>query len=234
MLASLAFAGGVTLLAACSDDTTAGTTPGTFVSEGGASGQDGGTPGAQDAQVDSAAAASTCAITRAYVLACNADEPDAGDPLNCGAAKFDAWCDANDKAINSESYRRAQAQCLTGANPRCESNGRKDCEYKTYAAATPTAAQKQLVAAFCQLCEPTDAVDCATRKTAYDPVKGPSKVDDVFVAAWELNDTLADAIRAKCTGGTVDGGSGADVGACTKQFGICAGDIYIDALPDCP
>ena len=180
---------------------------------------------------------STCELTRAFVLDCNAG-PDAGDQLTCGPAKFDTWCALNDQAINSEAYRRAEALCLTHAN--CTNTARADCEARSYATATPTTAQKNVVAAYCQTCEPLEAGACATRETTYDPMKGPDSIDDVFVAAWELNDMLADQIRTKCTGTALDGGieaqldGGAGVSSCAKAFGSCAGDIYISALPDCP
>lgn len=168
-------------------------------------------------------AASTCEITRAYTVACGGD-------LNCGPSKFDAWCAQNDSVINSESYRRAEALCLTKAN--CDPDLRRDCEYKSYATATPTAAQKAIVAAYCQTCEPADPTGCATRKTTYVPSAGIKSVDDVFVAGWELADPIADEIRTKCTGSALDAGT-AD-GGCLKAFASCAGDVYIDRLPDCP
>ncbi len=178
----------------------------------------------------------TCDLTRTYVLDCNAG-PDAGDQLTCGPGKFDQWCALNDTATNSAAYRRAESMCLTHAN--CDPNARRDCEYRSYAGATPTTAQTQVVAAYCQTCEPADPAGCATRKTTYDPAKGPSSTDDVFVAAWELNDSLADDIRARCTGTALDGGIEAQIDAggvpnCLKAFGNCAGDIYVNALPDCP
>jgi len=184
-----------------------------------------------------AATSSICDLTRAYVLDCNAG-PDAGDQLTCGPTGFDTWCPKNDQAINSDAYRRAESMCLTHAN--CTAATRRDCELRSYATATPTAAQKNVVAAYCATCEPAEAGACATRETTYDPMKGPDSIDDVFIAAWELNDTLADQIRAKCTGTALDGGiddqleAGAGKSACLKAFGSCAGDIYINALPDCP
>ena len=184
-----------------------------------------------------AATASICDLTRAYVLDCNAG-PDAGDQLTCGPAGFDTWCPKNDQAINSDAYRRAESMCLTHAN--CANGARRDCELRSYATATPSAAQKNVVAAYCATCEPAEAGACATRETTYDPAKGPDSIDDVFVAAWELNDALDDQIRAKCTGTALDGGiddqldGGAGANACLKAFGSCAGDIYVNALPDCP
>lgn len=179
---------------------------------------------------DTGTGPSTCAVTRAYVTGCNKLLGDAGEELTCGEAKFDAWCDLNDKAINSASFRRAEAQCLTTKN--CAGLDRRDCEYRSYATATPTAAQKAVVTAYCQTCEPGDVTGCATRKTTYDPAKGPKSTDDVFIAAWELNDGLDDAIRTKCTGSALD--AGPDAAACLKLFANCAGGLYVDALPDCP
>lgn len=202
-------------------------------------GADGSSEGGRDADgaaidtgtEEDASVPSTCERTRAYVTKCNEQLPDGGDELTCGDDKFDAWCDANDKAINSDTYRRAEAKCLTTAN--CDGNARRDCEYRSYATATPTNAQKQVVAAYCQTCEPADPT-CASRKTTYDPTLGPASTDDVFVAAWELSDALDDEIRTKCTGAALDAGVGPDAATCLKQFANCSGGIYIDHLPDCP
>lgn len=178
----------------------------------------------EDAGED-AGARTTCQITRAYVEACGAD-------LTCGPDDFDAWCEAADKAINSEAYRRAEAQCLTPDN--CDGTKRRDCEYRSYGSAAQTDAQKALVAAFCQTCEPGNA-GCAARVTTYDVVAGPAAVTDEFIAAWELGDALTDEIRTKCTGAALDAGADAgDAAACAKAFAGCAGDLYVDRLPDCP
>lgn len=179
---------------------------------------------------DTGIAPSTCALMREYTTACNKLVPaDAAAELTCGNDKFDAWCELNDKAINSAAFRRGQALCLT--TKHCAVTTRHDCEYSSYGSATPTAAQKAVVAAYCQSCEPADTT-CAARKTTYDTAKGPSSVDDVFIAAWELNDTLSDLIRTQCTGTALD--AGATAATCLKNFGNCAGGIYVDHLPDCP
>lgn len=178
--------------------------------------------GASDAGAE---AESTCEITRRYTVACGGD-------LNCGAAKFDAWCAQNDAVINSASYRRAESLCLEKTN--CDPDKRRDCEYKTYATATPTTAQKAVATAYCQTCEPTDTSGCVTRKTTYDSSKGIKSVDDVFVAAWELADPIDDEIRTKCTGAVLDAGPATPDGGCLKAFASCAGNVYIDHLPDCP
>ena len=168
----------------------------------------------------------TCEITRAYVEACGSDSE-----LNCGASGFDAWCEANDKAINSEAFRRAEALCLTEDN--CDGAKRRDCEYKQYNEETPSSSQKALVSAYCETCAPSDVAGCTTRSTTYDPTKGIKSVDDIFIAAWELADDVVDEIKAQCTGAaTTDAGS--DVAACAKAFANCAGDIYLARLPDCP
>lgn len=228
--------GGLALVSACADETTpASSTDASADAQTDARrpmpGED--ASGSIDAG-DAGPEASTCELTRAYTLACDVGS-DAGDPLTCGSAKFDAWCEQSDTAINSDAFRRAEALCLTKKN--CDGYDRRDCEYRSYATATPTAAQKQVVAAYCQTCEPTDPVGCAARKVDYDPNLGPKGTDDVFVAAWELNDALCNQIRAKCTGATLDAGTldaGADAAPCLKAFGNCAGDIYVDSLPDCP
>jgi hypothetical protein len=233
----LSAAGLAAFVSACGDDATVDDP--TAEDSGGAApdaGADRRVPVFEDSgEVDARASATICELTRTYTLQCNAGSGE--DPLNCGAAKFDSWCDANDKAVNSESFRRARRLCLTKQN--CNGLDRRDCEYRSYATATPTAAQKAVVAAYCQTCEPTNP-GCAARKADYDPALGPKSPDDVFVAAWELNDTLDDAIRTKCTATALDAGvaasldAGGDAAPCLKAFGSCAAGVYLDAVPDCP
>jgi hypothetical protein len=225
-LAALTGGGIAAFIAACSSDSSSAP-----------AGGGGGDAAPDDGRPDGATAVSTCELTRAFILDCNQGS-DAGDQLTCGAAKFDAWCASNDQAINSDAYRRAEARCLTHAS--CTNATRADCEAKSLAMDRPTAAQKNVVAAYCQTCEPADPTGCAMRKAGYDPAKGPDSTDDVFIAAWELNDVLTDQIRTKCTGTALDGGIEAQLDAggvanpCLKAFGNCAGDIYVNALPDCP
>lgn len=172
---------------------------------------------------DGASGPTLCEQTKAYALGCGATVKD----LNCGE-KFDAWCQANDSAINSAAFRAAQKTCLVQAN--CMPNVRKNCEYKVESAFTPTTAQKKLVEAYCATCEPGVGA-CLTSHTTYDPNKGPNSVDDVFVAAWELADPVVDEIRTKCLG--ADAGAG-DAGSCLKTFAGCAADVYLSRVPDCP
>ena len=235
---ALAASAVVAFVSACSDDTTSSPSADDDGGERDATVDRRRLPGEDAAvEVDARSEASTCELTRAYKIECNIGS-DAGDPLTCGDPKFDEWCALNDKAINSESYRRAEALCLVKKN--CKLYDRYDCEYRSYATAKPTTAQTQVVAAYCQTCEPTDTAGCITRKTEYDPGLGPNSTDSVFIAAWELNDTLDDKIRTKCTGTALDAGvaaaldAGGDAAPCFKAFDKCAGDIYIDALPDCP
>lgn len=230
---------GLALVAACTDNGSSSTDVGSLDGSIDARTDRAQLPGEDAApEVDARAdAASICEITRLYTTECNIGS-DAGDPLTCGSAKFDEWCALNDKAINSEAFRRAQALCLVKKN--CNAFDRKDCEYRSYFTAKQTNAQKQVVQAYCATCEPNNQAGCFTKKTEYDPAKGPNSTDDVFIAAWELNDTLDDAIRTKCTGTALDAGvaasidAGGDAGPCLKAFGNCAGGIYVDALPNCP
>jgi len=242
LLASCVLAAGLglalTLVAACTDNGSSSNDVGSLDGSTDARIDRAQLPGEDAAvEIDARADADVCEITRAYTLECNIGK-DGGDPLTCGAAKFEAWCALNDKAINSEAFRRAQALCLVKKN--CNGFDRKDCEYRSYFTAKQTNAQKQVVEAYCATCEPTNQAACFTKKTEYDPGKGPNSTDDVFVAAWELNDTLDDRIRTKCTGTALDAGvaasidAGGDAGPCLKAFGNCAGGIYVDALPDCP
>ena len=166
----------------------------------------------------------TCQTTRAYYESCG-NEAD----LNCGTAGFDAWCAANDKMVNSEAFRRAEARCLTTGN--CDGADRRDCEYGHYADETPTPAQKALVTAYCQTCEPSNVAGCTKSATTYDRKHGIESVPDIFIAAWELSDELVNDIETSCTGATVD--AGADPAACAEAFADCAGGLYLDRIPDC-
>ena len=236
LLATLAVvASGITaFVSACTDNGSSpgGATTGDASSDASADGQRPLNEDGSTTEGDAAAEASLCELTRAYVTECNKDRPDGGEQLTCGSAKFDAWCASNDMVINSAAFRRGEASCLTQAN--CDPDKRSDCRYKTYASATPTAAQQQVAQAYCQTCEPADQTGCVTRKTTYKSALGPSSTDDVFVAAWELTDALDDEIRTKCTGAALDAGVSPDAGGCLKQFASCAGGIYIDHLPNCP
>ena len=179
----------------------------------------------KDGAVDSAPK-STCELTRAYFEGCGNDTD-----LNCGASGFDAWCDANDKAINSEAYRRAEAACLTQDN--CDGKDRRACEYEHYNGETPTTSQSTLVAAYCETCAPSDVTGCVERSTKYDPSKGIETVADIFIAAWEFADTIVDEMKTTCTGAAVTD-AGSDPAACAKAFASCAADVYLTRLPDCP
>ena len=194
---------------------------------GGDDGSGGGTE--EDASSEKTEEATVCSVTRAFILRC-AEPKD----LTCGEKGFDAWCAQND-ANNSEAFRRAEIACLPSVE--CTGIARKDCEYQLYAKDTPTTAQKKLVQAYCETCEPSDVGGCTERSTSYDSAKGPSTVPDVFIAAWELSDGLVDLIRTSCTGdaltSTIDGGA-VDPAKCEQAFGSCAAGAYIDALPNCP
>ena len=205
---------------ACADSTAE---PGP-AADGGA-GDDAGRSDGSKSSVDSGddgPAKSTCEITRAYHEGCGNE----GD-LNCGADGFDAWCAANDSAINSEAFRRAQALCLNEDN--CDGAKRRACEYEHYNDETPTPAQEALVAAYCETCDPSDIAGCTKRSTTYDPAKGIKSVDDIFIAAWEFSDEIALEMKTKCTGDP-----GGDTAACAKAFAGCTADVYLARLPDCP
>lgn len=190
------------LLSACSTSETATPPP--------PAGDAGTPPPREDAS--SSATVSPCAVTRAFVERCGAD-------LNCGPAGFDAWCAANDAAINSDAFRRAEAACLPTVE--CDAKKRDACEEAHYATETPTAAQRAVVAAYCASCEPGVAT-CAA-----DAVSDPKK--DIYVAAWELADPVVDEIRTRCTGAALDAGA-----SCEKAFGSCAAEVYLDRVPNCP
>lgn len=165
-----------------------------------------------------------CDVTRTYFEACG-NESD----LNCGAAGFDAWCSAND-ALNSEAFRQAETKCLTTKN--CDGRLRRDCDYSFYASVKPTVAQKSLVAAYCTTCFPDDVASCTKRSTVYDKQAGIEAVPDIFVAAWELADPLVAEIEAACTGAAL-GVDEKEPLKCPKAFAACAGNLFLDRVPDC-
>jgi hypothetical protein len=200
-----------------------------------------------DASTNTPSDRTTCETTLAFAKACGTV-----DDLNCGSG-FEAWCDANDRAINSDTYRRAEARCLVPEN--CELKKRIDCEYRSYSSETPTTAQAALVSAYCARCAPEDVAGCTNRATIYDPNLGPGSIENIFIAAWELNDSIVAQITSTCLGSLLsDGGAPTDASAvgdaqagdadagtaegsyaaCEKAFGSCAADIYLARLPDCP
>jgi hypothetical protein len=213
-------------IAACTDNTSG--SPATSDPDAGA-GTDSSLDGSDSVGRDSGEDANpktTCSITRAYGEACGS-----ANDLNCGRDGFDAWCEANDKALNSDAYRRAEALCLTEDN--CDIDKRHDCEYEHFNDETPTTSQKALVTAYCEMCEPSDVSGCTMRSTTYDSAKGIDSIGDIFIAAWEIADGVVDEMKAKCTGAAVDD-AGANITACAKAFGDCTADIYLARLPDCP
>ncbi len=182
-----------------------------------------------DARTDGPASfdpSKVCAQELEYFAVCKTPPND----INCTATKFEAWCTLNQAATDSAQRVRARAACLDAKH--CTSSVLKDCLYKSYGTQQQTPAQAKLVADYCATCEPADAT-CATRKIAYDAAKGPSSIDDVYLAAWELSEALTVAIDQKCTGPAI-ADAGADAGSCQKRFGNCAGSLFVDALPDCP
>jgi hypothetical protein len=200
-----------------------------------------------DASTNTPPDRTTCETTLEFAKACGT----VGD-LNCGS-RFEAWCDANDRAINSDTFRRAEARCLIAEN--CDVNDRNDCEYRSYSTETPTSAQAALVAAYCAHCAPEDLAGCTKRATVYDPSLGIKSVENIFIAAWELKDSIVEQITSTClTSLASDAGPSSDASsvsdaeagdadasvplggyaACEKAFGSCAADIYFEHLPDCP
>lgn len=170
----------------------------------------------------------SCEALKSFYEACG------GEPL-CSTknAKFDEWCVANTRSVDSEAYRLATVKCATADN--CGKDKRKDCMYRSYGDTTQSVAQELLTTAFCQMCQPGDLAGCRKRTTTYNSVSGPGAVPSEFIAAWELSDAVADKIRANCTGtggGAFDGG--ADAGACATAFDRCSGGYFIDAILDCP
>jgi len=167
-----------------------------------------------------------CAQELAYFQTCDVDPKD----ITCTATNFEAWCKENQTKVDSEQRTRARAACLVAKN--CAKNARNACIYTTYNTLTPSAAQAKLVADYCQTCEPGVAT-CATAHTRYDEAAGPDSIDDLYLAAWELADPLVTTIDQKCTGAAF-ADAGADAGTCARRFAICAADVYVDALPNCP
>lgn len=170
-----------------------------------------------------------CETTRAYFESCG--NPD---DLMCGTAGFDKWCAFNDATINSAALRRAEAACLIPQN--CDGADRRACEYAYYSDNEKlTTSQKALVSAYCRTCEPDDVDACSKRSTTFNKKRGIDEVPDIFIAAWELADSVVDEIKESCTGdgfGEHSGHSGPS--SCSQAFAKCAGDIYVNRMPDCP
>lgn len=165
-----------------------------------------------------------CEVTRTYFEACGNE-----GELTCGASGFDAWCTAND-ALNSEAFRQAETSCLTTKN--CDGRLRRDCDYTFYGTLKPTTAQKALVTSYCKTCAPNDVSGCQKRSVTYDKKAGIQSVPDIFIAAWELSDALVKDITAQCTGSAL-GVDETRLATCADEFAKCAGDLFLDRVPDC-
>lgn len=147
------------------------------------------------------------------------------DDLLCPQETFVEWCELNNRATESEQRIAARAACLQDPD-HCDTALRADCIYQTYNDAELTAAQQSLLTHYCQTCEPADPAACEARTKRFDP---GADVDSIFLATWELAETLVKQIDEEC----IERAS-ADAGACATLFDKCAGDVYTDALPNCP
>lgn len=166
-----------------------------------------------------------CAQELAYFNVCKKSPTD----INCTAAGYEAWCKINQDATDSEQRVRAKAACLDVAH--CDKASLADCIYKSYNTQKLSANQQKLLTDYCATCEPGVA-SCA-QKYVYSETKGPDSVDDVYIAVWELSDALVTQADQKCTGPAV-ADAGSDAGTCARRFAVCAGNLYVDALPACP
>jgi hypothetical protein len=160
-----------------------------------------------------------CETYLAYTQGC-------GETPNCGD-KFLAWC-ASTEPTESAQLHAARIQCMNAGN--CKAKDRHACEYETYAAASLSAAQRALAEAYCSTCEAGDVAGCVARSTTYDAAKGPDGVTDIFLGVYESSDALATEMKNKCTGAAL----GFDAGTCARAFAVCAGGVFVDALPNCP
>ncbi len=187
-----------------------------------------GAPEPEDGGVTEPSDVAACKTLKKYYETCG------GEPL-CPLPKFDTWCLDNTKAVESEAYRRGTIACATAEN--CDTDKRKDCMYRSYSQSSQSTAQELLTVAFCQMCQPSDVTGCRKRTTSYNTVAGPKAVTSEFLAVWELSDAVVDQVRTNCTGsgkGAVDAGIDGGLAACETAFDKCAGEYFVNALPDCP
>ncbi len=173
----------------------------------------------RDAGGDAPPAKTHCETYQAYTQGC-------GETPNCGD-KFLAWC-ALTEPTESAQLHAARLRCMTQDN--CVPKVRHACEYETYTAASLSAAQRGLAEAYCATCEASDVAGCVTRSTTYDAAKGPDGVTDIFLGVYESSDSVATTMKTKCTGAALS----FDAGTCARAFALCAGNVFVDGLPDCP
>lgn len=173
----------------------------------------------RDAAGGDAAAKTHCETYQAYSQGC-------GETPNCGD-KFLAWC-ALTEPTESAQLHAARLKCMTQDN--CVPKVRHACEYETYSAASLTTAQRGLAEAYCATCEASDVTGCVARSTNYDAAKGPDGVSDIFLGVYESSDAVATEMKTKCTGAALS----FDAGTCARAFALCAGNVFVDGLPDCP
>jgi hypothetical protein len=166
-----------------------------------------------------AAGKTHCETYQAYSQGC-------GETPNCGD-KFLAWC-ALTEPTESAQLHAARLKCMTQEN--CLPKVRHACEYETYTETSLSAAQRGLAEAYCATCEAGDTAGCLARSVTYDAAKGPDGVSDIFLGVYESSDAVATQMQTKCTGAALS----FDAGTCARAFALCAGNVFVDGLPDCP
>ena len=223
--------------------------PGLIVVDAGNRARDGGDAAADAGAAllfDGRAPANECEAEAAMASLC-------GDDLQCGNTRFAGWCSLLGTRVNSAQRNAAVLRCATPS--LCDTDDRSACVYASYNTMALSATQRTMVEHFCASCYPGDEARCFEASTKYTT---PSAVTDVFLAAWELGETLTKSIDDECIPKSVDGGAdavadgsadaseagdasdasdasdGGGPAACARRFGQCAGGLYVDSLPDCP
>lgn len=175
-----------------------------------------------------------------------------GHELQCGATKFLGWCGKLRTSTTSAQRAEAIVQCSTA--DRCDADDLATCIYQSYGSKKLSDTQFRLVRHYCDTCyagDLTGAASCFVESTRFTRL---SAVTDIFLAAWELGETLTAAIDAEClpapdAGVPMDAGivtdaghtdAGAEGGADASDAGTsdagtsdASSDAGIDAVAAC-
>lgn len=220
-----ALAGGVE---GCSSTTEPGTGAAVAVDDSGttpppSTEDDGGTPVLDDAGIPNDPVCGSYAGGDTYCAAVHGKCRECSSSMKaCDVANL-ATC-AKTSAAYSDAARTAAITCMA---PGCPMTGDEDCLRARLASSPRTAAQQELVTAFCASCDlGAGAAACASRFFFRTPDGGTSPGLGPGARVMMVNDSLVGTIASSCISQLSGAGE-----ACENLFFYCANQALAGAFP---
>jgi hypothetical protein len=215
-------------LEGCTTSPDAGGGAGVVVDESGtapipATGEEAGPPAAPDSGPPDDPVCGAYAGSDPYCAAVHGKCRECSSSMKaCDVANL-ATC-GKTSAAYSEAARSAAVACMA---PGCPVSGDEDCLRSRLAAAPRTAAQQELVTAFCASCDlGAGAAACAARFFFRTPDGGTSKGLGPGARVMMVNDSLVGKIESSCISQLAGAGD-----ACENVFFYCANQALSGAFP---